>query len=90
MTEINKPALIISLLFSISVEKAIAFGGVETGKTIAKEHDNATTVASIIVFSPGITITIGIRRFAVAVLLINVDNKTAKTQNIATRTNPSC
>ena len=88
--ETNAPALNMSLLLSIFVEKAMAFGGVETGKAIASEHDKAIVAARMILFSPGITITIGIRRLAVAVLLMKVERITANIQNTTTKMAPCC
>ena len=68
----------------------MALGGVETGNAIASEQDKATVVANIMLLSPGITITIGMSKFAAAVLLINVDSTTPNKQNKAIKINPCC
>ena len=82
------PALNISPLLIIPEENAIAFGGVDTGNAIPIEQANATDTASIIVLSPGMDITIGISKLAVAVLLTNVDKSIPSAANTAMRINP--
>ena len=47
-TEIRAPALAISRVEISPLAKARAFGGVEIGSAIAKEHENATVTASSI------------------------------------------
>ncbi len=77
-----------SLLLSIFDEKAMAFGGVDIGKAMAKEHDKASILTNKIWFSPGIAMATGTIKFAVAVLLINVDIKMATMQKTTTSKNP--
>ena len=86
MAPITAPALSISLVLIRPVENAIAFGGVEIGISIASEAQVATK--QIIAFSPpklandgfaespdDTAQRIGIRRAAVAELLIKLDSR---------------
>ena len=88
MIETASPETRRSLLLTTPVEKAIALGGVDTGNAIAKEHESATITVSMMGLTPLMPMAMGMRRFAVAVLLMIVDNITARTENATTKTNP--
>ena len=82
------PALIISIHLTPLEEKAMAFGGVEIGKAIAREQDKDTAIAKNNGLSPGMLTAMGISKLAEAVSLINVDRSRANKQKIAIKIIP--